>query len=133
VTVADRVRQVVLGQGGDVFIRREFDELGGSSQVGRALAALVSQGMLVKLGVGVYARAKKSVLSGKPIPIKPLEVLAPIALQKLGVAVNPSRLVKLYNEGRSTQVPAGVVLNTGIRRIRRRLGFNGKTVGYERS
>ena len=67
------------------------------------------------------------------IPYRPLEVLAPEALKKLGVAVRPGRLAQEYNSGRSTQVPAGIVINVGKRRIARKLGFNGKLVQYERS
>ena len=101
--------------------------------MGRALNELTARGALVKLGVGVYARAKPSVLSGKPIPARPLEVLAPQALQRLGVALGETRLAAAYNSGQSTQIPAGVVLNTGKRRITRKLGFNGKLVHYERA
>jgi hypothetical protein len=50
-----------------------------------------------------------SVLWGKPIPIKSLEVLAPEALKKLGVEVAESRQTREYNAGRSTQIPAGIV------------------------
>ena len=80
---------------------------------------------------GVYAKAKPSVLTGKPIPERPLEVLAPEALNKLGVTVIASRLTETYNAGHSTQVPAGIVFNVGRRRIARKLGFNGKAIQYE--
>lgn len=87
----------------------------------------------MRLGVGVYAKAKPSVLTGQPIPVRPLEVLAPEALKKLGVPVMPSRLTQDYNAGRSTQLPSGIVLNIGKRRIARKLSFNGKAVQYERA
>ena len=99
--------------------------------MGRALRELVLDGTLVRLGLGVYAKAKPSVLTGKPIPVRPLEVLAPEALNKLGVTVMASRLTEAYNAGRSTQVPAGIVFNVGRRRIARKLGFNGKAIQYE--
>lgn len=89
-------------------------------------------GMLVKLGGGVYAKAKPSVLSGKPIPIRPIEVLTPEVLKKLGIQVGESRQMREYNAGGGTQVPAGIVFNIGKRRIQRKLGFNGKLVQYER-
>ena len=81
----------------------------------------------------MYAKAKPSVLSGKPIPAKPLEVLAPFALSKLGIDVAPRRLAQAYNDRLSTQVPSGIVLNTGKRRIVRQLSFNGQRVLYERT
>ena len=116
-----------------VFLRTDFERFGSAAQVGRALDALLNKGALVRLGKGVYAKAKVSTLSGKPIPAKPLEVLAPVALKKLGVTVRPSRLAQEYNEGRSTQVPPGIAFNVGRSRIVRELSFNGKRVEYERA
>ena len=131
--IADRIKRSVSNRGDDVFVRSEFERFGSPAQVGRALGKLKQAGVLVQLGVGVYAKAKPSVLSGKPIPYRPLEVLAPEALKKLGVVVRPGRLAQEYNSGRSTQVPAGIVINVGKRRIAPKLGFNGKLVQYERS
>ena len=130
--VVDRIRRAVANRKADVFVRADFVSCGSRAQVGRALIELQCIGALVKLGLGVYAKAKPSVLSGKPIPIKPLEVLAPEALKKFGVQVGESRQMREYNSGGSTQVPTGVVFNVGKRRIQRKLGFNGKFVQYER-
>lgn len=103
-----------------------------SSSLSAALRALIVQGLLVRIGMGVYAKAKPSVLSGKPIPVEPLEVLAPIALRKLGVRVRAARSTRDYNSGRTNQVPVGAVVNVGRQRVTRRIGFNGKFVDYER-
>jgi len=127
----DRLKRSVANRGDAVFLRSEFGQFGSSAQVGRALHRLMLDGVLVRLGLGVYAKAKPSVLTGKPMPVRPLEVLAPEALNKLGVAVMPSRLVQEYNAGRSTQLPAGIVFNVGRRRVARKLSFNGKAIQYE--
>ena len=127
----NRIRRSIANRGDDVLLRNEFNHFGSAAQVGRALRELMLEGTLVRLGLGVYAKAKPSVLTGKPIPVRPLEVLAPEALQKLGVTVMASRLTQEYNAGRSTQVPAGIVVNVGRRRIARKLGFNGKAIRYE--
>ena len=131
--ITDRIKRSISNRNADVFVRTDFESFGSASQVGRALHGLTADGTLVKLGTGVYARAKASVLSGKPIPVKPLEVLAPQALLKYGVKLKEARLTHAYNSGRSTQIPTGIVLNTGKRRITRKLGFNGKFVQYERA
>jgi hypothetical protein len=131
--IVNRLRRSVANRDADVFLRAEFDSFGSPAQVSRALTELQDKGVLVKLGVGVYAKAKPSVLSGKPIPAKPLEVLAPEILKKLGVQAGLSRQAREYNAGTSTQVPSGIVINTGKRRIQRKLGFNGKLVQYERT
>jgi hypothetical protein len=131
--IVDRIKRSVANRDADVFLRSDFEAFGSQAQVGRALTELLSKGALVKLGVGVYAKAKPSVLSGKPIPVKPLEVLAPEILRKFGVQVEASRQTREYNSGASSQVPTGIVFSTGKRRIQRKLGFNGKLVRYERA
>ncbi|MBB2486827.1 S-adenosylhomocysteine hydrolase [Mitsuaria sp. WAJ17] len=116
-----------------VLLRRELKGLGSETQLSAALKSLLAEGVIVRIGVGVYAIAKVSVLSGKPIPTHPLEVLAPLALRKLGVRVEEPYRSRDYNAGRTTQVPTGLVINTGGRRVTRKIGFNGKFVEYERS
>ncbi|KGX39584.1 DUF6088 family protein [Burkholderia pseudomallei] len=130
-TVIARLKQTIGESDEAVFLRAEFSGLGSAAQVGRALRALQTAGTIVKLGLGIYAKAKPSALSGSPIPVRPLDVLAPVVMQKLGVAVFPSVALRAYNEGSTTQVPAGVVLNTGGRRIRRTVGFGSQRVLFE--
>ncbi|MFM0736189.1 DUF6088 family protein [Paraburkholderia xenovorans] len=127
----DRLKIAVGRRSSDVFLRTDFARLGSEAQVGRALRKLVEEGVIVKLGVGVYAKAKRSVLSGAPIPVQPVEILAEQALTRLGVKVYPSKQAELYNAGETTQLPPGAVINTGNRRIVRKLGFGKKTVQYE--
>ncbi|SHK30262.1 DUF6088 family protein [Paraburkholderia terricola] len=126
-----RLKIAIAKRASDVFLRTDFARLGSEAQLGRALRSLIENGVIVKLGVGVYAKAKRSVLSGEPIPVQPVEVLAEEALGRLGVKVYPSKQVELYNAGKTTQLPAATVVNTGNRRIVRKLGFGKKTVQYE--
>jgi hypothetical protein len=44
----------------DVFLPRDFADLGGKDQVLRALRSLVHDGSFLRLGYGVYARAMRS-------------------------------------------------------------------------
>jgi hypothetical protein len=127
----DRIERSVSLKKSDVLLRAEYDSFGSEAQVSRALKELVERGKLVKLGRGVYAKAKPSVLTGKAIPIKPLESLAPEALKKLGIQTTQTQQVEDYNSGKSTQIPAGIVFKVARRRITRKLGFNGKTVKFE--
>lgn len=129
--VEEKMLRSIARRKDDVFIRNELAALGSEAQVSRALRALLKRGLIVKLGVGVYAKAKKSVLSGAPIPVQPVAVLAPIALRKLGVEIFSSELTQAYNSGNSTQLPAGNVINIGNRRINRKLGFGKQTIAYE--
>jgi Transcriptional regulator, AbiEi antitoxin len=52
------------------FLREDFADLGAYDVMGRELRKLVRDGALVRVGYGLYARAKRSVLSGIPIPVR---------------------------------------------------------------
>ena len=96
----------------DVFLPREFVDLGGEDQVLRVLRGLVREGRLVRLGYGVYGRAIPSRLSGEPILYSPNGFIgaARQALTKLGVQWEPTEAERAYNEGRSTQIPVNPVV-----------------------
>src|SRR5271154_293631 len=104
-----------------VFLTREFRDLSGETQVLRALRGLVRDGRLVRLGYGVYGRAVVSRLSGEPLLYSPNGFIgaARQALNKLGVAWEPTDAEKAYNEGRSTQVPVNPVVRVKGRFSRR--------------
>ena len=57
-TLRERIEgRIARRQGEDVFLPREFADLGGEDQVLRALRDLVREKRLVRLGYGVYGRA----------------------------------------------------------------------------
>jgi len=121
-TLRERIEaRIARKRGDDVFLTREFRDLGGEDQVLRALRGLVSEKRLVRLGYGVYGRAVVSRLSGEPILYSPNGFLgaARQALNKLGVAWEPTDAEKAYNEGRSTQVPVNPVVRVRGRFSRR--------------
>src|SRR5262249_3383714 len=70
-----------------VFLREDFADLGGYDQVGRILRNLVRDGKIVEIGYGLYAKAKRSSITGEVIPVAPLPTLAKAALERLGVEV----------------------------------------------
>ncbi len=56
-TLPDRIEgRIARRQREDVFLPREFADLGGEDQVLRALRQLVREKRLVRLGYGVYGR-----------------------------------------------------------------------------
>ena len=105
----------------DVFLTREFRDLGGEDQVLRVLRGLVREKRLIRLGYGVYGRAVVSRLSGQPILYSRNGFLgaARQALTKLGVTWEPTAAEQAYNEGRSTQVPVNPVVRVKGRFSRR--------------
>jgi len=121
-TLRERIEErIARRKGEDVFLPREFTDLGGYDQVRRALRELVRDKRLVRLGYGVYGRAIVSRLSGEALLYSPngLSGAARQALDKLGVKWEPTESERAYNEGRSTQVPVNAVLRVKGRFSRR--------------
>lgn len=115
----------------DVFLRSDFSDLAGYDQVGRALRLLVRKGRLIRIGQGLYVKAAKSPFDGSPAPVKGLRTLAAEALTRLGIKSGPTRLEKAYNAGQTSQVPAGRVIAVE-KRVRRKIGYNGTFLSFER-
>jgi hypothetical protein len=121
-TLRERIEgRIGRRQGDDVFLTREFADLGGEDQVLRALRGLVREKRLVRLGYGVYGRAVVSRLSGEPLLYSASGFLgaARQALTKLGVNWEPTEAERAYNERRSTQVPVNPVVRVKGRFSRR--------------
>lgn len=125
--------RIARRRGEDVFLPREFADLGGEDQVLRALRGLVREGRLVRLGYGVYGRAITSRLSGEPILYSPNGFVgaARQALDKLGVKWEPTEAERTYNEGRSTQVPVNPVVRVKGR-FSRQLRYRNTELALER-
>jgi hypothetical protein len=105
--------------------------MGSASQVSQALRSLQVAGVLVRIGTGVYAKTRKSSVSGATVPAGSLETLATEALKKLGVSVRAGKAAAAYNVGTTTQLPGSFVVNTGTRRISRKIEVGGRALVYE--
>jgi len=130
-SVKDRMVCSIALLKGEVVVRADFEAMGSPSQISRALKELIEAGKIVRLGYGVYAKARPSVLSGKPVPRVSLAELAQEALEKLGVPVQLGRAQTDYAEGKTTQIPVRTTLNTGQHRISRKITVGISTVRYE--
>lgn len=129
-TLRQRIETRISRKKGDVFLREDFDDLGGYDQVGRELRALCTSGVLYRIGYGLYARAYMSKFSDRPLPQMGLLTLYE-AIERLGVKILPTRAQVDYNEFRSTQVPTGRVVGID-RRLRRKIGYGSVILKYER-
>jgi hypothetical protein len=116
---------------GNVILRAELVGMGSSSQVTQALRTLQEKGVLLRIGTGVYAKTRKSSITGAIIPAGSLETLATETLKKLGVPIEESSAAAAYNRGETSQLPGRFVANTGQRRISRKIAVGGRTVTYE--
>ena len=130
-TLKSKVKYRISRSKASVFTPRDFFDLSERDQVGRVLRQLVSEGILIKFGQGLYAKAKRSSLTGKLIPIQPLPLLAKEALtKKLNVKVVASEAQQRYNSGRTTQVPTGRVIAVKGR-VSRKMAYDGKSISYQ--
>jgi hypothetical protein len=131
-TIQERIESSLARSKATVYLRGDFDKFGSYDQVGRALRAIVAKGLLVKAGYGIYAKARKSSLTGNPVPVATLMEVGLSVLSKLGVNAQMGTAAQAYSDSRSTQVPMRDVVKVGRSRVTRKIGFGGKVVRYER-
>lgn len=129
----DRMSRSIKQRTSIVVLRSDFSKMGSDSQVGRVLARFVESGVLVRVSKGAFAKARINQYTGKPTPAGTLEMIAAELFSKLKISIAPSTLVAEYNSGKSTQIPMGTVVNTGSRRISRKVIVGSNAVVYENS
>ncbi|EPM43143.1 S-adenosylhomocysteine hydrolase [Pseudomonas syringae] len=129
----DRMSRSIKQRTSIVVLRSDFSKMGSDSQVGRVLARFVENGVLVRVSKGAFAKTRINQYTGKPTPAGTLEMIAAELFSKLKISIAPSTLVAEYNSGKSTQIPMGTVVNTGRRRISRKVIVGSNAVVYENS
>ena len=130
-SIKKTIVRAIASRKGEVILRRELDKFGSKSQVTRAVADIVLEGGLVKIGYGVYAKAKINMFSGKPTPRVVLEDIVDEAFKRLGIKFVLGRAAREYNNRLTTQIPAHFVLDTGNRKISRTMLIAGRKLRYE--
>jgi hypothetical protein len=100
-----------------VFTRDDFKDIAGYDQIGRALRALVKEGVLLKVGYGVYTKARRNSITGKLMPASPGGSAAVIVetLDRLKVRYRVTDATRAYNSGKSTQIPVSAGIKTPSR------------------
>lgn len=126
----DRMRLSVRRRAGQVVLRAELAELGSASQVSHALKALQRDGELIRLGTGVYAKARKDEETGAIRPLADFETLAreTAAKLKMDLASKNRDAVGTMKSLKGSR--DSVVLDTGHRRVSRKLRLGDHTVAY---
>lgn len=132
-SIQSKIEKRLAERSDDVFLTREFNDLGDKRQVLRGLSNTVRDGKLLRIGYGVYARAARSTLTGQPVLAarQGFVGVSREALTKLGVPWEVTALEKAYIEGRSTQVPVNAVVRVKGR-FSRRIAYRGKPLVVER-
>lgn len=108
--LADCMRQSIRCRSGHVVLRAELAPLGSASQVSQALKTLQRDGELLRLGAGVYAKARRDESTHEVTPVVEAETLGREVAHKLKA--------KVIDGGDGT-----LVLDTGDRRVSRKLAL----------
>ena len=127
------VRSLGISKKKTVFLRSDFETFGTSTRVTRALQELIREGRIIRVGRGIYVKARLSSVTGNPVPVEPLETVAHKALEALGVDVQLGSAQKAYVGGFTLDVPMEIAIDVGSSRISRRIGFVGREVRLERN
>lgn len=115
--LADRMRQSIRRRSGHVVLRADIAPLGSASQVSQALKTLQRNGELLRLGAGVYAKARRDESTQEVTPLVDAETLAREVAGKLKARVTGA-------------ADGALVLDTGGRRISRKLALGQNAVQY---
>ena len=128
--VIDRMKKAIYRRKGDIILTRDFGKIASQSAVAKALVVLVKEGVLYKLGNGVYAKAEE-IESGLYAPkFFSLRGLSAEALERLGIPYELGEAERQYNAG-STQIPGRVSFEVYGRKITRTLSMAGMSVVFE--
>jgi len=126
-------RSLSMSKRKSVFLRSDFEPFGTSTRVTRALQVLISEGRIIRVGRGIYVKARPSTVTGNPVPVEPLETVAHKALAALGVDVQLGSAARAYVGGVSQDVPMNIAVDVGSSRVSRRIEFGGREVKLERN
>lgn len=130
-TLEDRVQYRIKRSSYSTFVLSDFNDLSDRDQILRALRKLIKKKLILRVGQGVYVRTKVSSVTNKIIPEQNIRTIAITALRKSGIIVIPAPCEQEYNDGKTTQVPTGIVIGVN-RRVNKKIGFNGRFVKYEK-
>lgn len=106
-----------------VFERKDFDGSASYDQIGRALKQLVKSGELMKLGYGLYTKARLNSLTGKPMPTNPggSDALMREILKMKGVYFEIDSLSLQSLSGKTTQIPSSIHYSWDPKQFNRKL------------
>ncbi|GKW26760.1 DUF6088 family protein [Pectobacterium polonicum] len=113
-TTRDRIQSRLKRSMHYVFTRDDFKDIGSYAQVGKVLRILVSEGLLLKVGYGVYTKARQNSITGNIMPAAPGGSSAVIieTLERLNVPYRFVGATAACNSGKSTQIPAFLEIET---------------------
>jgi hypothetical protein len=131
-SVKERIISSIKASSSAVFLRKEFDKFGDYRQVSRAIKSITKSGGLVRVGYGMYARARESTINGQPVPTETLLTIGLEVMKKIGVSADVGKDMRALREGKSTQVPMAAIICIGKARVQRKIFLGKRQVVYEK-
>jgi len=129
VTIMNKVKARINRSKRFVFTRTDFADIAGYDQVGRVLKKFVDTGCLLRIGYGLYTKARINRITGKLMPASPggADGVLVEAIEKLGVAYKFDDFSQLSIDGDSLQIPASFKIITN-NRFKRKIVVNNKGI-----
>ncbi|MBU1309122.1 MAG: S-adenosylhomocysteine hydrolase [Gammaproteobacteria bacterium] len=133
-TIQDRLEIRIKRAKRSVFLRSDFADIAEYDQVGRGLRNLVRDGLLLKIGYGLYVRARVNRITGTLMPDNPAgnDGVLIEAMERLGVDYQLDDLSLKSLSGESTQIPASVKIIPKSSRFTRKIAVGKQRVNEVR-
>ena len=129
-TLKDKIQYRIRKSKENTFLVGDFIDLSGMDQVLRALRTLIKENELIRVGKGVYTKARKSVISNEFVPVDNLRDIAMDVLNKQGVKVVQTPEEIAYNTKQTEQVPNSFIIGVN-KRVSRNISFKNARIKYE--
>ena len=116
-TIVNKVKTRLNRSKRYVFARADFTDIAGYDQIGRVLKKLVDTGDLLRIGYGLYTKARVNRITGNLMPTSPAGADGVLleAIEKLGVSYKFDEFSQRSIEGDSLQIPASFQIITNNR------------------
>ena len=128
-TIANKIKTRINRSKRYVFYRADFTDIAGYDQVGRVLKKLVDVGDLLRIGYGLYTKARTNRITGKLMPASPAGADGVIleAIEKLGIDYKFDEFSQRSIDGDSLQIPASFQIITN-NRFKRKIVVNNRAI-----
>lgn len=128
-TITSKVKARINRSKRYVFARADFTDIAGYDQVGRVLKKLVDAGDLLRIGYGLYTKARKNRITGNLMPASPAGADGVIleAIEKLGIDYKFDEFSQRSIDGDSLQIPASFQIITN-NRFKRKIVVSNSTI-----
>lgn len=129
-SVACKAKRYVADSRAKVFLREDFKSFGSYRQVSRVLAKLIDEGLIVKIGSGIYAKAMVSQYFEEPLLDGGFDNVAREALDRIGASWEPGAAEQEYNAGVTQQIPMHNTVKLQSR-LRRTISYQNRQLFFE--